>query len=180
MISHLNEKYGEEFVYVKYIPREEFQSETLVAYPRSTGSGDGKYFVTVKTKDDGFTDDYSDFSVLELVAEYIDDFLSSRFSSNQYRFFWSPHSCDIQRNEIEDGDFQWKCGNANIIFLSENVCNMDNIEVFSSQYAQYLYSHRIDGTHRIQIIPEFPANERDWKEYVKLYDKCSGFYCFHF
>jgi hypothetical protein len=180
MISYLNEKYGEEFIYVDYIPQELNQSETLTAYPRSTGSGGGKYLVTVKNKNNVLTDDYSDFGVADLAANYVDDFLSEHFTSEQYRYFWTPNASDIKKSDIVNGDFYWKCGNTNIIFLNENACNMKNVEQFSAEYAKFLYDHHLDGVHRIQIIPEFPSDEQEWKKYTDLYDICSGFYCFHF
>ena len=66
MLSYLNEKYGEEFIYSDYIPQELLQTETLIAYPRSTGAGNGKYLVTVKAESSGFTDNYFDFGVGDL------------------------------------------------------------------------------------------------------------------
>ena len=181
MISHLNEKYGEEFVYVKYIPREQFQSETLVAYPRSTGSGDGKYLVTVKTKDDGFTDDYSDFSVTDLAEKLTNDFLTEKFGNN-YKYFISPLACNITKAEMKDGKFQWKYGAENSIFVLEELCPIDNIEMFTVEYAKFLYEHELSGSHRIQVLKEFPKDESLWKNrgaqiYRNKDGLSTGFYC---
>ena len=164
MISYLNEKYGEEFVYEKYIPKELNQSETLVAYPRSTGSGDGKYLVTVKTKDDGFTDDYSDFSVTDLAEKLTDDFLTEQFGNN-YKYFISPLACDIKKAEIKDGKFQWKYGAENRIFISEEQCSINCIEDFALRYARFLFEHEIDGRHRIEILKDFPKDDGIWKRH---------------
>ena len=178
MISHLNEKYGEEFVYVKYIPREQFQSETLVAYPRSTGSGDGKYLVTVKTKDDGFTDDYSDFSVADLVEKLTNDFLKEHFGDS-YDLSLSPLVCDITKNEIVNGKFQWKYGATTGICLLEKDCGIDSVEAFAAQYAKFLYEHELSGSHRIQITKQFPKTKEDWEKTMTNINKLStGFYWF--
>ena len=178
MISHLNEKYGEEFVYVKYIPREQFQSETLVAYPRSTGSGDGKYLVTVKTKDDGFTDDYSDFSVTDLVEKLTNDFLKEHFGDS-YDLSLSPLVCDITKNEIVNGKFQWKYGATTGICLFEKDCGIDSVEAFAAQYAKFLYEHELSGSHRIQITKQFPKTKEDWEKTMTNINKLStGFYWF--
>ncbi|MBP0989463.1 MAG: hypothetical protein J6S92_14475, partial [Oscillospiraceae bacterium] len=158
MISYLNEKYGEEFVYVKYIPKEQFQSETLVAYPRSTGSGDGKYLVTVKTKDDGFTDDYSDFSVTDLAEKLTNDFLTEKFGNN-YKYFISPLACNITKAEMKDGKFQWKYGAENSIFVLEELCPIDNIEMFTVEYAKFLYEHELSGSHRIDVLKVLPTDD---------------------
>ena len=162
MISYLNEKYGEEFIYVDYIPQELNQSETLTAYPRSTGSGGGKYFVTVKNKNNVLTDDYSDFGVADLAEELTNDFLTEQFGDN-YKYFASPLACDITMAEMEDGKFQWKYG-ANVgIFLCEDICSIDNVEEFAVKYAKFLYEHELDGMHRIEVLKELPEDEEMWK-----------------
>lgn len=179
MISYLNEKYGEEFVYVKYIPKEQFQSETLVAYPRSTGSGDGKYLVTVKTKDDGFTDDYSDFSVTDLAEKLTNDFLTEKFGNN-YKYFISPLACNITKAEMKDGKFQWKYGAENSIFVLEELCPIDNIEMFTVEYAKFLYEHELSGSHRIDVLKVLPTDD-SINQRSRIYGNddgvCTGFYC---
>ncbi len=179
MISYLNDKYDEEFIYVDYIPAELNQSETLYAYPRATGLGDGKYLVTVKTKD-GFTDDYSDFSVTDLAEELTNEFLTEHFGGD-YKYFMSPLACDVKMDEMEEGKFQWKYGAENCIFLEEKLCSIDNLEKFAVEYARFLYEHELSGCHRIEVLKEFPEDEEIWaKEGVDLYgnqDRMStGFY----
>lgn len=180
MISYLNDKYGEEFIYVDYIPAELNQSETLYAYPRATGLGDGKYLVTVKNGSNGFTDDYSDFSVSDLAEELTNDFLTKQFGDD-YKYFMTPLACDITMDEMEDGKFQWKYGAENYIFLEENVCSIDDVEKFAVEYAKFLYKHELSGSHRIEVLKEFPEDEEIWaKKGVDLYaspDRWStGFY----
>ena len=177
MISYLNEKYDEEFVYVDYIAPELNQSETLTAYPRSTGSGNGKYLVTVKTTKDGFTDNYFDFSVEDLAEELTNDFLTEHFGDS-YKYFVKPLACDIKLSEMEDGKFQWKYGASNGIYLLEDICSIDHVEEFAVEYAKFLYEHELSGSHRIQILKEFPDDE-DWDNVAYNYDQNStGFYWF--
>ena len=161
MISYLNKKYDEEFVYVDYIPPELNQSETLTAYPRSTGSGNGKYLVTVKTTRGGFKDNYFDFSVEDLAEELTNEFLTEHFGDS-YKYFVSPLACDVKMSEMEDGKFQWKYGAENRIFLLEELCSIDHVEEFAVEYAQFLYDHELLGSHRIEVLREFPEDEAIW------------------
>ena len=161
MISYLNKKYDEEFVYVDYIPPELNQSETLTAYPRSTGSGNGKYLVTVKTTRGGFKDNYFDFSVEDLAEDLTNEFLTEHFGDS-YKYFALPLACDVKMSEMEDGKFQWKYGASNRIFLLEELCSVDNLEEFAVEYAQFLYDHELSGWHRIEVLREFPEDEAIW------------------
>ena len=161
MISYLNKKYDEEFVYVDYIPPELNQSETLTAYPRSTGSGNGKYLVTVKTTRGGFKDNYFDFSVEDLAEDLTNEFLTKHFGDS-YKYFVSPLACDVKMSEMEDGKFQWKYGAENRIFLLEELCSIDHVEEFAVEYAQFLYDHELSGNHRIEVLREFPEDEAIW------------------
>ncbi|MBO5320517.1 MAG: hypothetical protein J6B01_12025 [Ruminococcus sp.] len=177
MISYLNEKYGEEFIYVDYIAPELNQSETLIAYPRSTGPGNGKYLITVKSTKDGITDNYFDFGVEDLAEELTNEFLTEHFGDS-YKYFVSPLACDIKMSEMEDGKFQWKYGASNCIYLLEDICSIDSVERFAVDYANFLYEHELSGKHRIQVLKEFPDDESDWNMVTYNYDqKSTGFYC---
>lgn len=181
MISYLNKKYDEEFVYVDYIPPELNQSETLTAYPRSTSSGNGKYLVTVKTTRGGFKDNYFDFSVEDLAEDLTNEFLTEHFGDS-YKYFALPLACDVKMSEMEDGKFQWKYGASNRIFLLEELCSIDHVEEFAVEYAQFLYDHELTGTHRIEVLREFPEDEAIWAgkggDIYGSPDRWStGFYC---
>lgn len=185
MINYLNEKYKEEFIYVQYIQKELNESEKLIAYPRSVGAEEGKYLVTVKVGNDGvFTDDYFDYSVADYSESLINDFIGSYFDEEDYRYFSSPNACDIKKTEIIDGNFQWKYGAANNIFIKEVVCDMDEVEKFAVEYAKFLYEHQISGTHRIEIMHKFPNQEEDWKDIGEICGNwdgdVAGFYHFSF
>lgn len=73
MITYLNEKYGEEFIYKGYIEPGAMQSEELYAYSLSDNK---KRTVTVKIDSDGnLTDDYQSKSVADYCEELIDDWI---------------------------------------------------------------------------------------------------------
>ncbi|MCQ2417640.1 MAG: hypothetical protein MJ071_07490 [Oscillospiraceae bacterium] len=164
MISYLNEKYEQEFIYVDYIPKDLNQSETLIAYPRSTGYGNGKYAVTVKTKGDTFTDDFHDFSVADLAETLTNAFLTEQFGDS-YKFISSPLACDITMGEVIDEKFQWKFGAENGIFLLEELCSFDRLEEFAVKYAKFLYEHELSGRHRIEVLKEMPKDPGVWSNY---------------
>ena len=54
MITYINEKYNEEFIYAGYLEPASNQTETLYAYPRLLGNDYGRNTVTVKAAKDGF------------------------------------------------------------------------------------------------------------------------------
>ena len=164
MISYLNEKYEQEFIYVDYIPKDLNQSETLIAYPRSTGYGNGKYAVTVKTKGDTFTDDFHDFSVSEMVETLTNEFLTEQFGDS-YKYISSPLACKIKIGEVIDEKFQWKFGADNGIFLLEELCPFDRVEEFAVKYAKFLYEHELSGRHRIEVLKEMPEDPSIWADY---------------
>ncbi len=181
MLCYLENKYETEFVYSGYIQKGINESEKLYAYPKNIGA---RQTVTVKAiSDDKFTDNFYDYSVAEYAEELIDEYLSTQFSKDDYRYFASTNACDIKMNEIVDEKLQWKYGASNIIFIKADVCNMDEVEKFAVNYAKFLYEHEIDGTHRINIMAYFPDIEIDsgnchlWYEESKAYP---GFYCFSF
>jgi len=181
MENYLREKYNEEFVYVEYLPAELLESEKLIVYPQMTGDGNGENIVTVKRDQNGkLTDDYYDYSVAEYAEKLIDEFLTSYFGEGNYIYGANTNACEITKSEIIDGDFQWKYGASNIIFIIEETYDIDSVEKFAVDYAKFLYEHRIDGTHRINIINRFP--EYKFEEFHELYDEdiCLGYFSLFF
>jgi len=94
----------------------------------------------------------------------------------------SPLACDVKMSEMEDGKFQWKYGAENRIFLLEELCSIDHVEEFAVEYAQFLYDHELLGSHRIEVLREFPEDEAIWaRKGGGIYgspDRWStGFYC---
>ena len=161
MISYLNEKYGEEFIYVDYIPAELNQGERLMAYPRSRGAGNGEYIVTVKAAEDGFADNCIDFNVSDFAEKLTNDFLTERFGDN-YKYFSCPLGCQITMADMEDAKFQWKYGADNCIFITEEQCSINNIEDLTIDYVKFLNEHQISGAHRIEVLKEFPEDQSLW------------------
>ncbi|MDE5569315.1 MAG: hypothetical protein K2I82_01505 [Ruminococcus sp.] len=179
MLCYLENKYETEFVYSGYIQKGINESEKLYAYPKNIGA---RQTVTVKAiSDDKFTDDYYDYSVAEYAEELIDEYLSTQFSKDDYRYYASTNACDIKMNEIVDEKLQWKYGASNIIFIKSDVCNMDEVEKFAVNYAKFLYEHEISGTHRINIMAYFPDIEIESGNCHLWYEEAKanvGNYCF--
>ncbi len=182
MITYLNEKYDEEFIYGGYLEPAANQTETLYAYPRLLGADYGRNTVTVRATKDGFTDDYSDRSIVDYAEGMANDFMKDYFKSDQVIAFFSVNACDIKKNEIKDGDFQWKLGVSDIIFVDENICNADQVEEFAVNYAKWLYKHELDGRHRINVVKNYNIKDMIYgniKEYYNS-DYYIGFYSFAF
>ena len=182
IIDYLNQKYDEEFIYYDYKPAELMDSEKLYAYPKSTGIGNGKYLVTVKARNGGFEDDYHDFSVGELAEELINDWIHSYLGTDDYRYYSRVNACNIKMSEIENENFQWKYGASNIIFIKMDKYDFDELEKFAVNYAKFLYEHQISGTHRINVMNDWPDYKVNYNNCDKLYheQKYIGFYCLGF
>lgn len=170
MITYLNEKYNEEFIYAGYLEPAANQTETLYAYPRLLGADHGRNTVTVKAAKDGFTDDYSDRSIVDYAEEMANDFMKDYFDSDQVIAFFKVNACDIKKNEVVDGDFQWKLGVSDIIFVNEDICNADQVEEFAVNYAKWLYEHELDGRHRINIVKDMDVTQIIYGEISDIYD----------
>ena len=170
MITYLNDKYDEEFIYAGYLEPAANQTETLYAYPRLLGNDYGRNTVTVKAAKDGFTDDYSDRSIVDYAEEMANDFMKDYFDSDQVIAFFKVNACDIKKNEVVDGDFQWKLGVSDIIFVNEDICNADQVEEFAVNYAKWLYEHELDGRHRINIVKDMDVTQIIYGEISDIYD----------
>ena len=180
MITYLNEKYDEEFVYAGYVEPGAMQSEELYAYSLSDKK---KRTVTVKIDSDGnLTDDYQSKSVADYCEELIDDWIHSYLGTDDYRYFATTNACQIEMSEIKDENFQWKYGASNIIFIKMDEYSFDEIEKFAVEYAKFLYSHQIDGTHRINVMRNWPDYEVGRSNNYEWYDEQEyiGYYSFVF
>ena len=174
MISYLNEKYSEEFIYAGYLEPASNQTETLYAYPRLLGEDYGRNTVTVKATNDGFTDDYHDKSVADYYNELVTDFIHNYFDSDDFVVFTDVNACDIKKSEVIDCDFQWKLGVFDSIFLSENICTHDDVEKFAVNFAKYLYEHKMAGRHRINIMDsDFEISEMTYGNFTEYYNSKS-------
>ena len=183
MITYLNEKYNEEFIYAGYLEPAANQTETLYAYPRLLGADYGRNTVTVKAAKDGFTDDYHDKSVVDYYNELVTDFIHDYFDSDDFVVFTDVNACDIKKSEVIECDFQWKLGVFDSIFLSESICSQDDVEQFAVNFAKYLYEHKMAGRQRINIMDsDFEISEMTYGNFTDYYndEHYLGYYSFAF
>ena len=97
--------------------------------------------------------------------------------------FTDVNACDIKKSEVIDCDFQWKLGVFDSIFLSESICTQDDVEKFAVNFAKYLYEHKMDGSHRINIMRnDTVMSEITYGNFTDYYnsDYYFGFYNFWF
>ena len=182
MITYLNDKYDEEFIYAGYLEPAANQTETLYAYPRLLGNDYGRNTVTVKAAKDGFTDDYHDKSVVDYYNELVTDFIHDYFDSDDFVVFTRVNACDITKEEVVDGNFQWKLGVHDAIILDEKICSADAIEEFAVKFAEFLYEHKMDGRQAINIIRNTDLTELTFGNHTDYYDGDNyvGYYDFGF
>ena len=151
MITYLNEKYDEEFVYAGYVEPGLMDEETL--YARSL-SDKKKRTVTVKIDSDGdFIDDYMGSSVADYCEKLIGDYIRSYFDSDEigYLMFVNTNRINSMK-DVEDGDFHWDIGVQNVFFLSNNDVCLEEIESFSHDYANWLFEHKIISNNQFNIV----------------------------
>lgn len=86
MITYLNDKYDEEFVYAGYIQPGLMDEETLLAYPKQYGAEGGRNTVKVTVDDNGnFIDTYSSLEVRNYYESLINNFTQNYFDSNEVK-----------------------------------------------------------------------------------------------
>ena len=178
LLSEMEKKYDEEFVYVKYITPELLQSEELICYAKSTGAGtDGKYLVTVKCKDGSISDNYCDFSVVDLANEIVCEELDKLLGKGKYVNHTTPLACNIKRSDVKELDFQWGMGQQ-YVFLYESgdeEYDFQRIDAIAREYAQFIIDHRLSGTHRFEIYSHFPEGDpSEWAYYTHNGHKYEG------
>ncbi len=151
MITYLNEKYGEEFVYAGYVEPGVMDEETL--YARSL-SDKKKRAVTVKIDSDGdFTDDYMGSSVADYCENLIGDYVRSYFDSKDVAYFMSVNDSDINSmKEVENGDFNWGIGVQNSFFLSNDQITKEEIAAFIPELAKWLFDHKISSNNTFKLL----------------------------
>ena len=85
--------------------------------------------------------------------------------------FHQTYACDIKMSEIENGDFQWKYGGSFILFLKEDICNINNVENLALKYSKFFYEHRLSGSNRINILKNIPDDpQTSWGTCYNWYD----------
>ena len=150
MITYLNEKYGEEFVYAGYVEPGVMDEETL--YARSL-SDKKQRAVTVKIDSDGdFMDDYMGSSVADYCENLIGDYVRSYFDSKDVAYFMSVNTNRLDSiKEVENGDFNWDIGVQNAFFLSNDQITKEEIATFIPELAKWLFDHKIIGNNIFKI-----------------------------
>ena len=151
MITYLNEKYGEEFVYAGYVEPGVMDEETL--YARSL-SDKKKRAVTVKIDSDGdFTDDYMGSSVADYCENLIGDYVRSYFDSKDVAYFMSVNANRLDSiKEVENGDFNWNIGVLNSFCLLNDQVTKEEIDNFIPELAKWLYDHKISAHNAFNIL----------------------------
>ena len=169
MITYLNEKYDEEFVYAGYVEPGLMDEETL--YARSL-SDKKKRTVTVKIDSDGdFTDDYMGSSVADYCENLIGDYVRSYFGSKDVAYFMSVNDSDINSlKEVENGDFNWDIGVDNQVIFLNNSYNESDLEKFSKELAAFMYEHRIAGSNKFIILKDVNITDLNYGNFTDYYD----------
>ncbi|MBR3281969.1 MAG: hypothetical protein IKI56_01580 [Ruminococcus sp.] len=168
MITYLNEKYDEEFVYAGYVEPGLMDEETL--YARSL-SDKKKRTVTVKIDSDGdFTDDYMGSSVADYCENLIGDYVRSYFDSKDVAYFMSENANRLNSmKEVENGDFNWDIGVQNVFFLSNNDVCLEEIESFSHEFAKWLFKHSIVSENQFNIVRNTDMRNISYSNYATYY-----------
>ena len=154
MITYLNEKYGEEFVYAGYVEPGLMDEETLYAYPEQYGAGGGRNTVEVTLDDNGdFTDNYNNMEVIDYCEKLIGDYVREYFQSDEIAYFMTVNASEItSMNEVKNGDFGWKIGVTNGLFFSDEYFTEEDLEKFAPHFARWLYEHKIVSNNHLNIV----------------------------
>ncbi len=169
MITYLNEKYDEEFVYAGYIEPGLMDEETL--YARSL-SDKKERAITVKIDDNGdFTDDYQGASVADYCETLIGDFVRSYFDSKDVAYFMSVNANRLNSmKEVENGDFNWNIGLRNEMVFSADKYSESDIDKFANELALFLFSHQIAGTTQLSVLKYVDISQLTANNYTDYYD----------
>ena len=154
MITYLNVKYDEEFVYAGYVEPGVMDEETLYAYPKQFGAEGGKNTVEVTLDEKGnFTDTYSDMGVSSYLEKLIGDYVRGYFKSDEIAYFMTVNASDIKSmDEVKNGDFNWDIGVMNSFFFSDKYFTAEELEAFAPQFAKWLYKHKIVSDNHMNIV----------------------------
>ena len=171
MITYLNEKYDEEFVYAGYVEPGVMDEETLYAYPKQFGAEGGKNTVEVTLDEKGnFTDTYSDMGVSSYLEKLIGDYVRSYFKSDEIAYFMSVNASDIKSmDEVKNGDFNWDIGVTNGVFFSDKCFKSEDIEAFVPEFAKWLYKHRIVASNKLKIVKNVDVKNATYLNKDEIY-----------
>ncbi len=171
MITYLNEKYDEEFVYAGYVEPGVMDEETLYAYPKQFGSEGGKNTVEVTLDEKGnFTDTYSDMGVSSYLEKLIGNYVRGYFKSDEIGYHMTVNTCDIKSmGEVKNGDFNWDLGVTNTFFFSDNCFQAEDFEAFVPEFAKWLYEHKIIATNNLRIVKNVDVKNIEYPNLNQCY-----------
>ena len=166
MITYLNEKYGEEFVYAGYVEPGLMDEETL--YARSL-SDKKQRAVTVIVDDNGdFTDDYQGASVADYCEQLIGDYIKDYFKSDEVAYYMPNFNSDINDiKDVENGNFNWDIGVQNVLFFSDKAFKSEDLEAFVPKFAEWLFEHKIIASNIFKIVKNVDVNKATSAEHNK-------------
>jgi hypothetical protein len=170
MITYLNEKYDEEFVYAGYVEPGVMDEETL--YARSL-SDEKQSAVTVKIDSNGdFTDDYYSVGIRDYCEKLYNDFIKGYFNSDKAVIFIDNFDCKINNlNEIKNDNFENKVGGCNNIFISSKICTEKEFEDFIADYYRWCDKHELVLTNRITLIDIGDFSNINYLNYTDYYKR---------
>ncbi len=169
MITYLNEKYDEEFVYAGYVEPGVMDEETLYAYPKQYGAEGGKNTVEVTLDDNGdFTDTYSNMDVSSYCEKLIGDYVRSYFDSDEigYLMFVNTNRINSMK-EIECENFHWNIGVQNVFHFSEDAITPEDLVKFAPEFAKFLYKHKIISDNKLNIVKDIDIRNLTHANYRK-------------
>ena len=154
MITYLNDKYDEEFVYAGYIQPGLMDEESLLAYPKKYGADGGRNTVEVTVDDNGdFTDNYSSIEIRDYFENLIKNFVTDYFDSDKTIVITSHFHFDFDELDDVKGDcFNNKVGGRNDIIISSEICTESEFEDFIADYYRWSDEHAVVFTNRIILI----------------------------
>lgn len=152
MLCYLEDKYEMEFSYAGYVPAGMMESEHLTAYPTADGSGDGANLVTVKPDGDTFQDNYAIKEIREYYEKLCTTFVRDYFQSEQAVFIDCRFSASLNDiSEVTDEKFHFKASTETSFFVSDTICNENEIKDFAEAMKSWFEKHEIISNSRVTL-----------------------------
>ena len=172
MITYLNDKYGEEFVYAGYIQPGLMDEETLLAYPKKYGADGGRNTVKVTVDDNGnFIDTYSSLEVRNYYESLINNFTQNYFDSNEVKIVVTDFESEfVEKKYIKNEDFEKKISATNLFFIPTMICSKSNFHDFTDEVAKWMKLHNVYGHVRITMIKNSNTSDISYSNYSNFYD----------
>lgn len=153
MLRYLEYKYNMEFSYAGYVPAGLMESEHLTAYPTADGTGDGANFVTVKPDGKTFKDNYASKEICEYYESLCTAFVKDYFQSEQAVFIDCRFSTSLNNiSEVTDEKFHYKASTETSIFVSDTICDEEQIKAFAEAIKSWFEEHEIISSSRVSLI----------------------------